>query len=340
MHVTPSADALRLRALAAELLPRLSRRGRSSVAITGSAARGDAAAGSDLDLWLIGPHSDRQHLTVAGTPVTLLRTRPAEAFTLETLCLYEVADALVLADPRGHFARVQRAARRRAAEVRRAVLDATWDGLRADLRLLDGASDWQRTLALRHLAFRLAATSLYLRAGWRVPRLRALRLHLPAPARKTLERCLGLPVSAADARRAVRACARALEAVERQNGKWGQATFAEKVACPHFPRELEARLAAKEWDEAVVLARRFLRRDLLPPLLTALDFRDVQELSLVGPLAPVLDAVRRAEGLDARPRARSTAAAVARLAAQLELAPLLPADVRRRLKVSRRSERF
>ena len=295
------------------MLPHLTHGGRTSVAITGSAARGNSTAASDLDLWLIGPHSDRQHFTVARTPVTLLRQRPKESLTLDTLCLYEVADAIVLDDARGYHAKVKKAASRRAAEVRKEVVSATWDGVRQDIRLLDDVSDWQRTLALRHLAFRLAATWLYLRTGWRVPRLRALREHLSPRPLRTLESLLGVPVSEKVARRAV-ACL--VPAVRAARGA-------------PVPAELKHRLAAKDWDEAILLARRFLRRELLPPLLNRLGLRDVRELSLHPRFKAVLDAVRITEGLGARPQSRRIARQVARLSEQLELVRLFPRDVRR-----------
>lgn len=327
MRVDPTPHALRLRALAVELAPRLAPSGRATVAITGSVARGDAGPGSDLDLWVLGPHSDRQHLTVRRTPVTLLRQRPAEALTLDTLCLYEVADALVLSDPRGHFQKVKRAAARRRAEVQRAVLLSTWDGLRAELRLVAGASQGQRVLAWRQFAVRLCATWLYLRTGWRVPRLRTLRAQLPAAQRRGLDRLLGFPAKPAQARAAVASLGPAWRAARRLVGA--------RVP-PLPPRELRARLKAQEWDEALLIARRDLRRELLPPLMTTLDCPDLEGLTALPAGKVVLEAVRRCEGLGPRARSEPVRRQVARLARELGVERLLPLDVKRALRASRR----
>lgn len=322
MRVTPTPHALRLRALAERIAPHLAPSGRATVAITGSAARGDSGAGSDLDLWVLGPHSDRQHLVVARTPVTLLRQRPREALTLDSLCLFEVADILVLSDPRGHFANVQRTARRRAAQVRKEVLAATWDGLRSDLALVDDVSHWQRVLAWRQFAFRVAATSLYLRFGWRVPRLRTLHAHLPAKERRLFDDILGLPVAPTRVRAALKSLGRAYAAARKLSRK-----------VPDVPaREISQRLQAKEWSEALLLARRELRRELLPPLLTALDFRDVTELAVIPRGKTVLRAVQLCEGLTRETRSGPLVRKVARLCRALEMERLLPRDVRRALK--------
>jgi Nucleotidyltransferase domain len=322
MRVPPTADALRLRALAQRLVPHLAPSGRATVAITGSAARGDSGPGSDLDLWVLGPHSDRQHLVIARTPVTLLRQRPREALTLDTLCLYEVADLEVLSDPRGHFARVQRSAKRRALEVRDEVLAATWDGLRADLALVDDVSHWQQVLAWRQFAFRVAATWLYLRTGWRVPRLRTLHAHLGSKERRLFDAILGLPVAPAQVRAALKSLAPAYTAARKLS-----------PSVPQVPaREISRRLKAREWAEALLLARRELRRELLPPLLTALDLRDVAELGTTRQGKTVLRAVQRCEGLTRKTTSGPVKRRVARLCRALELDKRFPLDVRRALE--------
>jgi predicted nucleotidyltransferase len=287
------------------------------VAITGSVARGDAAAGSDLDLWVLGPHSDRQHIYVAQTPVTLLRQRPREALTIDTLCLYEVADVLVLSDPRGHFARVQKVAREKKREVRAEVLDATWDGLRAELRLVEDVSHWQRVLAWRQFAFRVAATWLYLRNGWRVPRLRALRTWLPKRERVLLDDILGLPVTERVARRADATLAPAAEAAHR--------LMRRDVEPP--PREIQARLRAREWDETALLARRYLRRELLPTLMQKLALRDVTELGASKLGRVVLEAVQRSEQFTRATRSEQTKQQVSLLVQRLGFQRRLPKDI-------------
>ena len=70
---TATPESTRLRALALELYPSLTKPG-DCVALTGSAARGNATAASNLDLWVIGPGPARALTKVVhGVSVTVRR---------------------------------------------------------------------------------------------------------------------------------------------------------------------------------------------------------------------------------------------------------------------------
>jgi predicted nucleotidyltransferase len=259
----PTARSLELARLAQTLAARLVRGDAQAVAITGSVARGTATAGSDLDLWVLGPPEGRRHLRARGVNVTLLTNTPREALALSRLAYWEVDDLQVLVDPRGHFARVQRRFDAHRAALRDDVLAATRDDLRRELALAGEGSSWKRLLFLRQAALRLAMVWLYLRTGWRVPRSRLVMAALPADARRRLQRVLALPGDVA-ARRALSQ----LRPVAARAQRWlaGRGVDAAWVV---VPREIEARRAAGELDEAVLMARRFLTEALLPAVLTA-----------------------------------------------------------------------
>ena len=279
------------------------------MALTGSAARGDASRGSDLDLWVLGRHSDRRHLVVANTPVTLLRQTPRDALRFDSLCLFEVDDLLVLEDPRGHFQRVRRAFSRQRGRIRRAIVKATWDGIDADLALARGASGAQQLHVLRQVAFKAAALWLFLRTGWRVPRDRTLKAHLPPDVRRRYEVVLGLPATPARARATAQALGEAVAAARRFLAVQARAGRPVRELPEPPSRELAARLRSREWDEALLLARRHLRLLLLPSVLGTLGARDVASLGAW----PALDPVARAFALAEQPTPRAVRRSLAAL---------------------------
>lgn len=130
--------------LAHQLTPGLIRRGALGVAVTGSAARGTATQGSDLDLWVLdaGPRRRRQR-TVDGTPVTLLFDSPRSALEPAWLKLWEVDDLVVVRDDAGHFELIRSAFDRQRASLRGAVLSATRADVRWLLRLSRRGSSWR-----------------------------------------------------------------------------------------------------------------------------------------------------------------------------------------------------
>lgn len=262
----PTPESLALRAVAAAFAARLVKQERCAVALTGSAARGNAGPASDVDLWVLGATSGREHLVWSGTPLTLLRMTPREALRFEALCFYEVDDLLVLEDARGAFAQVQRAFARQRPAIRRAILEATLGDLHRELgRALEG-STWQRVVSARAAGLRLACLWLFLRTGWRVPRLSTLQAQLPRPAVRALRSLLGLPARPA----VTRAVAAGLPALQARAKGWlarARRRGYPLAELPPLPRELDARLRAREFDEALVLARRWLRDAALPLLL-------------------------------------------------------------------------
>lgn len=287
----PTARSVRLRRLALHLLPRLVRDGALGVAITGSVARGTASAGSDLDLWVLGPPEGRRHRRVAGENVTVLTNTPREALDLDRLSYWEVDDLDVLADPHGHFAKVRATFAQHRAALRDDVLAATRVDLLRELALASDGSAWKRLLFLRQAGLRLAMVWLYLRTGWRVPRYRLLAARLPPAARRELEQLLELPSGAA-ARRALAE----LVPVAVRARRWLRARGVD-VEALHPPREVEARRRAGEVDEAVVMARRFLTEALVPAVLEGGGGMDVTALGAAPRgLRALLFALQRFDG--------------------------------------------
>ena len=281
---------------------------RVAVAVTGSAARGDASAGSDLDLWCVSPRYGghvRLHRRAGAIPVTLLCDSPRSAGSVRSLARTEVEELVVLRDPGGVFPVLQRAARARRPELWAGICRATSQGLEAEL--LEGTRGpvWSRVPPLREAALRCAAAWVCERQGWRTPRWRTLRRVLPRDARAELGALLGLP-PASEARRSVLQLGRAL----------GTARLGT------LPVEVRARLRAGEHHEALLLARRHVEREVLPGLQA---------------VHPALRrALRRAHGLQAvadgdfRPVARA-AVRLRRLVELLEVARLFSPRVREQL---------
>jgi hypothetical protein len=149
---------------------------------------------------------------------------------------------------------------------------------------------------LRQLTFRLAATWLYLATGWRVPKDRALAAHLPPALRRDYEAVLGLPVTPARARAVARALERAVVSAQRFLAREGRRQQRPWQAPSPPPRELAARLAAGEATEALLLARRHLRLEVLPAVLGFLGAADVEALRAAPGLSAVLRALTLAEG--------------------------------------------
>jgi hypothetical protein len=170
---------------------------------------------------------------------------------------------------------------------------------------------------------------LYLRTGWRVPRYRLVLRELPAGPRRLLQRVLALPGEPA-ARRALAQLRPATARARRWAHRRG--VHAEWFV---VPRELEARRAAGEVDEAVLMARRFLTEVLLPTVLAAGGGPlDVTALGTApAGVRPVLVQLQGLGAVDAHDLApvRRTARDVAALVQQLRLAPVLGPGLRRAL---------
>lgn len=321
----PTARSLALRALARRLVPSLVKQGALGVAVTGSAARGTAGDGSDLDLWVLaeGPRH-RVHRRAFGQAVTLLFDSPASALDLDWLSYWEVDDLLVLHDAGGHFDAVRAAFARHRRRLARDVLAATREDLLHELHLAQGGSAWRRLLFLREAAFRAAGVWLFLRTGWRVPRVEVLRAALPAEARRTFDALEGWPSSAV-ARRALRPLPSTLRAVSAGLGR-----SAHDAGALHAPKELEARVEAGAWREAVHLARRHLLHMAWPAVLADGPAQDVTAPGeAAAALRPVTLALHRLRGVGEGDAAavRRAGALLQRLVKQLGLAQPLGAPV-------------
>lgn len=172
------------------------RRGVRGVAITGSLARGDLTAGSDVDLWLLSTRNTREERRVDGVDVSLLSTTPARARSLEGLLRFEVDDAVVLHDPDGLFRALKLTSRERRAELRAHVLGASAHVMGTLADVAARARPPLAVAALRELTRRGAALAVYDVHGWRVPRLRHFHAALARPLAREVERALAIPEDA------------------------------------------------------------------------------------------------------------------------------------------------
>lgn len=244
-----------------------------AVALTGSAARGNARADADLDLWVLGQRSGRSTLVREGVSVTLLCQRPAEAMTLDNLCFYEVDDLVVLRDPRGLFARLKRRWQRHRRVLRQRILATTDDQLSWELERASRGSALHRATFLRLAGWRLACLYVFLERGWRVPRLHLLDEVLPRRAVRRLHRVLGLP-SAARCRAAVRLVPQAVKELQRICERDGA------PAALDVPDSIAAKSSANP-REAGFLARRSLVLEWLPPVFHRFGVTDVKGIELL-----------------------------------------------------------
>lgn len=298
MKVTRRSEELR--AFARRVLPKLVKPG-DAVAITGSVARGNARADSDLDLWIIGPRSGRFPRSLEGVSITLLCQRPAEASNFDNLCLYEVDDLVVLEDGSGAFARTLETWRKQRRRVRAEIIRSTQAQVQWELDRAKQGSALHRAAFLRLVCWRLMCLRVFIDRGWRVPRLHLLREELPASLRRQLDAALALP-SAAVCRRAVKLLPAALKEVRKVAGDDG-------YALPEAIAE-KAKLAP---DEAAFLARKELMFELLPRVFKEYGITDLRGAELLQPVAPKL----RQAFLLLEPKASD--ATVKRLRAQAEL---------------------
>lgn len=167
--------------------------GAKAVAVTGSLARGDWAPGSDVDLWVLTEEDGRRELGEGTLAVTWLCQRPATATAFDSLCLFEVDELQVLADPQRLFEQVRATYATCRADVARALFSQTVLHVLAQLAGAESGAEPARVRRLRDVALRIATLELFLRHGRRVAKLRHLRRTLPGPAWGWLRSALGLP---------------------------------------------------------------------------------------------------------------------------------------------------
>lgn len=266
--VSPSVDSLRLRALALELLPSVTRPG-DCVAITGSAARGNATSESNLDLWILGERSGRFERRVHGQRVTLMCQHPDEAREFDNLCAFEVDDLLLLDDRGGAFEALRTVWKKLRRRARAEVIRAMQKQVQVDLARGANGSDWHRASFLRLAAWRLLCLRVFIDHGWRVPRLHALRASLPKPLSKRLDEVLALPKD-----KHVKAALKLMPKVVREAKQHVPLTG---YALPNLSLATE---------EAGFVARCELIGELLPCVFSTWGITDVRGVELLGRVAP------------------------------------------------------
>ena len=163
-----------------------------AVAVTGSLARGDFSAGSDVDLWVIGSKDTREERQVEGVAVSLLWSTPHRARSDDALLRFEVADLVLLVDPLGFFRGLQDLAVARQQPLEEFLVQASAAAAQWLLGSV-GRTAGLDVAALRELAHRGAALGTLLDRGWRVPRLRQFQRVMSPGAFRRLQRILGLP---------------------------------------------------------------------------------------------------------------------------------------------------
>lgn len=143
-----------------------------AVALTGSLARGDEGAGSDVDLWVVARDDGREDFVRDGVDVTLLVTSEAYARSLECALRFEVEDAQALADPQGVLAEVKERATAGRDEVALAMRRRSGEAFAFLSETLIDAPAPLAVATLREMARRAAAFFLWHARGLRVPKWR------------------------------------------------------------------------------------------------------------------------------------------------------------------------
>ncbi len=145
-----STSALALRALAEKARPLLGD-DVQGLAVTGSAARGDATPGSDLDLLALVPRSRAPlDFVLEGVPATCFFESGHLLLDLTHLATIEAEHLVVLDDPTGVLADAQALAQAKQRTLLTAARTETQPRVQAHLAAADAAgSDLARTLAWR-----------------------------------------------------------------------------------------------------------------------------------------------------------------------------------------------
>lgn len=262
----PTAHSLRLRSIAAQCARRLARSEACAIALTGSAARGDAVKSSDIDLWVIGRSSGSFAFPHPSVHVTLLRQRLGEALALDNLCFYEVRDIKVLHDPRGVFAQLRERFETQQAGIRKRIHGGTLAEVKRRSKLSSRGSAYQRALHLGRLAFLFAAWELFEAFGWRVPKFRNLRTYLPKTAVARVRQLLRVKISRASAEWASKTLPRLTQEA--------QAAFkALKIPQPSVPIAALRQLRKGPREDAVLALRAHFHEQWDPLLSGAVSAR-------------------------------------------------------------------
>ena len=278
----PSQHSERLRALAARYAPIVP--DAAAVAVTGSAGRGDAEAGSDLDLWVISEVEGVVHDVFDGVPITLMREAEARVFDLEHLAGLEVELTHVVLDPQGLFARVLAHFAEHADAIRAGNLCGARERLAALLADSHEGTAPGRLWMLRAAAHLAAALRMYEDTGIMMPKLRHLRAWLPAGMHRMLRDIQGIDDVAPRVDELIRASGGIAERMTAQLAKLPQPT--DRVATPHNALR---KLAHDDLDDGVLLLRGFFETSFVDQVLAA-----VPNISMVRFLRELCDPEIRA----------------------------------------------
>jgi hypothetical protein len=260
----PSPHCSRLRKLAEAYARELARREPCAIAATGSTARGDSVAGSDIDLWVIGDQSGRFPVTGRSVPITLLRQRLDEALELDNLCIYEVDDVWVIHDPDGVFERIRTRFAKHRPKIRQIIRRATQEDVRAHLDEACHGAGVRRTIHLGRVAFILGAWELFSAFGWRVPKFRNLRAHLPARSLVLVKQLLRLRSSPESRRWVLHALPRLLAESRATFQRWN-------VERLDFPTQAVEQLRQGPVEDGLLLLRAHFHEQWQPLLQPSQD---------------------------------------------------------------------
>jgi predicted nucleotidyltransferase len=272
-----SDDSARLRAVALSYAQALG--ADASVAVTGSVGRGDAEAGSDLDLWVISDDEGVTHDVFEGVPISVMRESKARVLDLEHLSGLEVDITHVVHDPAGIFAGVLALYAEHAAAIRAANLAGARERLRALLADSHEGTPQGRLWTLRAAAHLAAALRIYEDTGCMMPKMRHLHAHLPAAAHRMLRDIHGIDEVAPRAGELVQASS---TIAERMNAQLAQLTHeALPVATPH---NALLKLAHDDIEDGVLVLRSFFETNFVDQVVDA-----VPEISMVRFLLELCD---------------------------------------------------
>jgi hypothetical protein len=232
--------------------------------VTGSAGRGDASAGSDLDLWLV---TDRplppRSLLFEDVPVTCFSESEALLTDLSYLATVEMEHVHIVDDPEGFLADCRAFAREKEHVLLRVATDEAFAQARATrARAAEASSPMARVLAWRAHADATLLLAMLTQGARRAPRLREIAARFGDEARR-----LAGEAHDADSR-----------VDEDLEEPWGQA----EVAARSTQRALELsgldedafaaaragvqrKIDAGELGDAVLAARRHLGRYIVAP---------------------------------------------------------------------------
>jgi hypothetical protein len=202
--LTPEAE--QLRALARQYAAGLLERGFEAVAATGSVARGDAIAGSDIDLWAIAPEGNQVfHDSIGGRSVTVFAQALEHAIALPNLSLFDVDGLWVIGGDARLFQKIRSTFERHRKRIFAGIFDATVREVFTCLQLSRTGGSLARLVYLREAALRAAGLDVGRREGLRVPRYRHFSASYRGKTLADLRVALGVEgCTAADRRRLVR----------------------------------------------------------------------------------------------------------------------------------------